>query len=324
MKTNNKLQRNLAKFLGIFALTALLTSCGSYYVYYNDGIYGELPPERVTIVERYDNYPSRSVSVPQSKYRDYFREKALQYSDTQESFTHFTDVDSYTSDFYTNPERKAYAGWGNNPTQVTVNVYDNNWGYPYHRYNSYWGYGAWYPYDNYYYGYYPYHRNHFNWGFSIGWGNYYNPYWNWYDRYGYYDRGYYPYYGYGYYPYYGGRYYPRYYNDRRYYDRGYYYGNDSRRYSPTVGRRGDNNRYNNDRQRNYSRSYSPNNSDSRSYNRRNDNDYNYNNRNYDNSSRSYSPNRDYNNNSSRSYSPSSNGNSGNRSNGSSGTTRRSY
>lgn len=335
MKTNNKLKRNVAKFLGIFALPALLASCGSYYVYYSDGIYGEVPPERVTVVEHYNNYPSRNIHTPRSKYRDYFREKAEQYSNTEESFTHFTDVDAYTSDFYTNPERKAYAGWGSNPSQVTVNIYDNNWNYPYYGYNSYWGYGAWYPYESYYgYGYYPHYRNRLNWGFSIGWGNYYNPYWNWYDRYGYgyYGRGYYPHYGYGYYPhYYGGRYYSRdyYYSPNNSYNRGYnnnYYDRRGRAIVRDNSRRGDANRYYNyENSRNarghYNRETAPSGryeNRSGNYSNRNNNNYNnsrndlptrgYENRNYNNSSRNYESN------SSRGYD-----NSGSRNSGSSGS-----
>lgn len=328
MKKNNNLRRNLARFFAIVALPTLLVSCGSYYTYYSDGIYGEVPPERVVIVERYDNYPSqRNVLVPQNKYSNYFREKSQQYDNTEGSFTHFTDVDSYSSDFYNNANGQSYAGWGNNHSQVTVNVYDNYWNNPYYGYNSFWGYGAWYPYNYYGYGYYPYYRNRVNWGISFGWGGYYNPHWGWYDRY---DYPYYGYYG-GFYPRHYGYYYPQYYGyyGGRYYDNrdGRVYNYDGRRYSPTVGRRGDANRYANYNNRqssgSTSRSYAPSNqnrnySDSRTYNR------NYNNSNYrdDHSSRNYN---NYNNssNSSRSYNSGSSGGGVSRGSGS-GTTRRSY
>ncbi len=331
MKKNNKLRENLVRFFGIVTLPALLASCGSYYAYYGDGIYGELPPERVTVVEHYSNYPQQNAPAP-NKYRDYFRDKAQQYSNVEEKFTHFTDVDSYSSDYYTEKEGQSYGGWGSNATQVTVNVYDNYWGSPYYGYNSFWGYGVWYPY-NYGYGYYgyPYYRNRVNWGISIGWGGYYNPYWGWsgyYNPYwGYAYGGYYPYYG-GYYPYYGGRYYARdyrngYYNDRYYGRRSY----DGRVYSPTTGRRGDSNRYenyNNSRnnssstRRTYSTPYSNSGSDSysRSY---------HDNRNYapssNSSSRSYNNGGNYN--SSRSYNEGSGGG-GNRGGSGAGTTRRNY
>ncbi|MDO4229555.1 MAG: hypothetical protein Q4C98_07065, partial [Capnocytophaga sp.] len=176
MKKNNNLKGNVARLFAIFTLPFLLVSCGAYYTYYSDGIYGEVPPERVAVAERYENYPpQRNIPAPQNRYKDYFREKAQQYNNTDGSFTHFTDVDSYSSDFYNDANGQSYAGWGNNASQVTVNVYDNYWHNPYYGYNSFWGYGAWYPYNNYGYGYYPYYRNRVNWGISFGWGNYYNP-----------------------------------------------------------------------------------------------------------------------------------------------------
>ncbi|MDO5104887.1 hypothetical protein [Capnocytophaga sp.] len=307
MKRNNKLSGKLAKYFAIAALPMLLASCGSYYAYYSDGIYGERPPERFTVVEHYEQPPQRNAYSP-SRYQDYFREKAQQYSNADGKFTHFTDVDSYTSDHYNTGEGKSYGGWGSNATQVTVNVYDNYWNAPYYGYNHYWGYGAWYPYQRYN----PYYRNHLNWGISIGWGNYYNPYWNWYD-------GYYPYYGYGYYgnyypryyyPYYGGRYYPRdyYYSPNGSYNRGYgeYYGGRGRAIVRDNSRRGDSNRYYNyENSRNSQGYYNRNTTPSRGYenrsgnygNRNNNYDYNnsrndlptrgYENRNYNNSGRSY-------------------------------------
>ncbi len=341
MKKNNKLRENLVRFFGIVTLPALLASCGSYYAYYGDGIYGELPPERVTVVEHYSNYPQQNAPAP-NKYRDYFRDKAQQYSNVEEKFTHFTDVDSYSSDYYTEKEGQSYGGWGSNATQVTVNVYDNYWGSPYYGYNSFWGYGAWYPY-NYGYGYYgyPYYRNRVNWGISIGWGGYYNPYWGWsgyYNPYwGYAYGGYYPYYG-GYYPYYGGRYYSRdYYYDRgSSYNRNYgsYYGG-GRAIVRDNSRRGDSNRYYNyENSRSTQGSYNRNTVPSRGYESRSgnysnrNNSGNYQNNNYNNSTRGYesrynsnssNTSRSYESNSSRSFNNS--GSSG--SSGSSGGGHRS-
>lgn len=287
MKKNNKLRGILVRFSFLLALPALLVSCGSYYAYYSDGIYGELPPERVAIVEHYERYPQRNVPSVQNRYSDYFRSKAEQYSNEDGSFTHFTDIDSYNSEYHTNPKGESYAGWGNNPTQVVVNVYDNYWNTPYYGYNSFWGYGAWYPYYRYGYSSYPYYRHRSNWGFSIGWGSYYDPYWGWnsyHPYYGYnYYGGYYPYYYDGYYPYYGGRYYSRdyYYNRNnsygRDYDNGYRSGN-RRAIVRDNSRRGDSNRYYNyDNSRNYNRNEAPSRgyeSRSGNYNRNQNNNYN--------------------------------------------------
>lgn len=336
MKNNGEIRKYFVRFLGLSILPALLVSCGSYYAYYSDGIYGEAPAvQYLEVVEHYPTPPRQQTTVVRSnRYSDFFRDKAQQYNNPEESFTHFTDVDGYASKSYTAPEQQSYAGWGNNPSQVVVNVYDNDyyWRNPYYGYNSYWGYGAWYPssyrYD--YYGY-PYYRNRVNWGISIGWGGYYNPYWGWggyYNPYwGYAYGGYYPYYR-GYYPYYGGRYYSRdyrneYYNDRYYGRRSY----DGRVYSPTTGRRGDSNRY-----ENYNNSRNNSSSTRRTYstpysNDRSDNYYRsyHDNRNYapssNNSSRNYNNGGNYN--SSRSYNEGSSSG-GNRGSSGAGTTRRNY
>ena len=210
MKKNFNLRKTMRYLtLGLVASLAL-TSCVGYY--YADGIYNDPVPERVRYVER-ESYPERYDYPPENrytpnKYKDFFSEKAQQYQQTDSSFTHFTDVNSYRSNAYTG--NSSYGGWGSNPSRVNVNVYNNGWVNPYYGWNNYWGYGAWYPYYSYYD--YPYYRPYRSgWSFSLGWGwgNYYDPYWG-----GYYG-GYYPYYGYYGYPYYYGYYgYPYY---------GYYY-----------------------------------------------------------------------------------------------------
>lgn len=351
MKNKGKIRKYFVRFLGLSILPTLLVSCGSYYTYYSDGIYGEAPAvQYLEVVEHYPAPPRQQTTVVKSnRYSDFFRDKAQQYNNPDESFTHFTNVDGYASNSYTAPEQQSYAGWGNNPSQVVVNVYDNDyyWRNPYYGYNSYWGYGAWYPssyrYD--YYGY-PYYRNRVNWGISIGWGGYYDPYWGWsgyYNPYwGYAYGGYYPYYR-GYYPYYGGRYYSRdYYYDRgSSYNRNYgsYYGG-GRAIVRDNSRRGDSNRYYNyensrSTQGSYNRTTVPSRgyeSRSGNYNNRN-NSGNYQNNNYNNSTRGYesrynsnssNTNRSYESNSSRSFDNSgSSGSSRSSSSGSSGGGHRS-
>lgn len=236
MKNNENL-RKMVRFLMILSLPIAFASCGAY-VYYDDGIYGDETPRKIEVIS------NKQYSAPErnarNRYADYFHEKASKFDNSIENPSHFTDINSYNSNSYANGE--TYAGWGQNSSQVTVNVYDNSWHYPYAygyspywRYNDFWGYGAWH---------YPY-RSRVTWGFSMGWGNYYDPHWGWYDRYYGYRPYYYGYYGYYDYPYYyGGRYYPKYYYGNT------YYGNNGRRYSYTDGRNGDPNRY-----ENYNRSY---------------------------------------------------------------------
>ena len=265
MKKNFNLRKTMRYLsLGLVASLAL-TSCVGYY--YADGIYNDPVPERVRYVER-ESYPERYDYPPENrytpnKYKDFFSEKAQQYQQkTDSSFTHFTDVNSYRSNAYTG--NSSYGGWGSNPSQVNVNVYNNGWINPYYGWNNYWGYGAWYPYYSYYD--YPYYRPYRSgWSFSLGWGwgNYYDPYWGgyyggYYPYYGYYG---YPYYGYYGYPYYGYGYYYDYYRPRDYYyepnrsyGRDYYGGSRGRAIIRDDGRRGDPNRYSDYNRGSYNRS----------------------------------------------------------------------
>ena len=280
------------------AFTALigLSSCRAYSgMGYDDGIYGDEAPQPVYHREapRYERNYEQSGS-----YREHLNQKIAGYKDFEQqvqrpapSYTPMTNVDNYRSEGQQNTTSyNTYGGWGDNARPSSVNIYNNYTGAsPY-----YWGSGAW---GGYYSSSYYYPRSRWSIGFSVGT---YDPYWSWryYDSY-YYPYSYsyyYPYYGYNYYyPYYGYNYYYPYYgygyysypsyrynSENNYY---YYqdpYGNTSRRYSPTNGRRGDSSRYDN--------SGYQNNGSYRSYG-------NYNNS-YDNTSRSY---QDYNNNRSRSY-----------------------
>ena len=215
--------------------------------------------ERESYPERYD-YPPENRYTP-NKYKDFFSEKAQQYQQTDSSFTHFTDVNSYRSNAYTG--NSSYGGWGSNPSRMNVNVYNNGWINPYYGWNNYWGYGAWYPYYSYYD--YPYYRPYRSgWSFSLGWGwgNYYDPYWGgyyggYYPYYSYYGYPYYyGYYGYPYYGYYYDYYRPRdyYYEPNRSYGRDYYGGSRGRAIIRDDERRGDPNRYSDYNRGSYNRS----------------------------------------------------------------------
>jgi len=207
-----------SKYVRVFLMVPLglfLVSCGSYQqasYYDNDGIYTDDNPARTT-EQRYPQTQRRVVPEDNNVYGNYFGQKADEYEQILESEI-FTDIDSYTGveqdslnpeeepEYYYDPNNtyQGYAGWGDNATSVTVNVYDNwGWGglgfglgYPWY-YNSYWGWGN------------PWHYSHGYWGWNSlawGWGGYY---WGGYYGYPYYGHGYYgyPYYRYGRGGYYG-------------------------------------------------------------------------------------------------------------------------
>ena len=172
MKKNAKLTSVMKQLVLAIVVSFTFTSCVGYY--YADGIYNDPVSERPRYVER-EMPPQRYDYPPENRYADngynsYFRDKAKQYENptVDSSFTHFTDVNSYRSNAYASGT-SSYGGWGSNPSQVNVNVYNRGWANPYYGYYSYYGYG-YYPY--YGHSYYPYY----------GYGYY---------PYGYYDRGYY-------------------------------------------------------------------------------------------------------------------------------------
>ena len=281
------------------AFTALigLSSCGAYSgMGYDDGIYGDEAPQPVYHREapRYERNYEQSGS-----YREHLNQKIAGYKDFEQQVQR--PAPSYTP--MTNVDNYRSEGQQNTTSYNTYGGWGDN-ARPssvniYNNYTGaspyYWGSGAW---GGYYSSSYYYPRSRWSIGFSVGT---YDPYWSW-----------------------------------RYYDSYYYqdpYGNTSRKYSPTYGRRGDDTSryenynyqngstsrsYGNSNYDNSSRSYEDNRTrsydySSRSYNSNSYNNSNYNNS-YDNSSRSYDS-------SSRSYQGSSgNENSG----GGSGTTRRSY
>ena len=158
----------------VFVVGVLLnfTSCGSfqYSGIYDDGIYSETKPVE-QVQETVDNTSNSS-----DYYKNYFKEKSLQFEDDD---TVFTDADSYEGAYEDESENtNNYAGWGeNNSSEIVINVYDNS---PY--YGGGWGY-----------------NNRNNWGWNLGWNNwgynfwqpnYYNPWYSPYSYYGYSNYGY--------------------------------------------------------------------------------------------------------------------------------------
>jgi hypothetical protein len=161
----------------LFGFLALaITSCGSYQnsSYNNeDGVYGN---------SESNSKRAANDSEQNNKYKEYF-------SDLNKDSESFTNVDNYSSvQNDTVNKTQSYndsnTGWGNNPQSVTINVYDNNWGWSYwnnYWYSGYWGYNSWYG---------P------SWGW--GWNSWYGPSWSvgfgWNNWHGY--GGYGGYYGY--------------------------------------------------------------------------------------------------------------------------------
>ncbi|VAW10095.1 Vitellogenin II precursor, partial [hydrothermal vent metagenome] len=119
----------------------LAVSCGSYQqasYYDNDGIYSDGNTVAVERAPRTKQQPEQQRG--NDIYGGYFEQKADQYDQILDSEI-FTDVDSYTSGVVNDSINEAdltdyysadndYAGngaWGDNPTSVNINIYDNGW-----------------------------------------------------------------------------------------------------------------------------------------------------------------------------------------------------
>ncbi|WP_040282547.1 hypothetical protein [Psychroserpens damuponensis] len=215
MQLNNYIQAKFPFFVAL-SLTILLASCGSYqYVGYdNDGIYSN--NEEIVYEE------ARTVPIEdQSVYKDYFTEKSLQYSDIPDDGSAiFTDIDAYEGNYNNEPledeVQTGYAGWGQESSDVTINVYNSGWN------SQYWG-------NGYGYGWYrPWRYNNWAWsnpyGYNYGWNN-----WGWNSGFAFgWNAGY----GYGYgYGWNNNFWYPPYYRNN------YHRGNS---YAYNTGRRGAN------------------------------------------------------------------------------------
>ncbi|MGO1751112.1 MAG: hypothetical protein ACTHYV_01355, partial [Psychroflexus sp.] len=210
-------QKNLFKTLLFSGLIVVVSSCSSYSnASAYDGIYQD---ENAQTSERnlatQTQNESQRKQTNQGEYTDYFKKQGDMISEARSQNEVFTDIDSYSSqnqqtlnaqnqasDYtYQGSEYIDYnasqSGWGNNPSQVTINIHQNNpwfysgwWNAPY--YGSYYG-GYYNPWR---YGYYGLHYNGF---YSPHYGGFYGPSFGWYG--GYY-AGWYNYRNpYSYYPY---------------------------------------------------------------------------------------------------------------------------
>jgi len=199
----------------VFAM--LFVSCGSYQqasYYDDDGIYSKR--NRTVNVEKKSAQAVQNEALESDIYGDYFGEKANEYDDILSSEI-FTDVDDYYSgaandstevgvqtDYLANNNTyEGNPGWGDNPSRVNINVYEN----PY----AFGGFG----FDPFFYGGgFGFGFNRFGFGFNrFGFGGFgFNRFGFGFNRFGFGGFGY-PYYGYGFnrfgfggfgYPYYGG------------------------------------------------------------------------------------------------------------------------
>lgn len=214
----------------------LVASCGSYQQasYYDDGIYSS--GNEVVRVEKKNADAVRMEEQESNIYGEYFGQKASEYEEILDSEI-FTDIDGYSSQmandtvpygeqtdyFAYNNTYNGNPGWGDNPSNLTINVYDNSWGWGglgwgWGWNDPFWGYGWNSPYYGWGWGWNrPWRYNNWGWAGYYGWGN---PWGGW---------GWAGYYGWG--GYYG------------HWNRPYYYNNYRRNYAYMTGRRGYNNDY---------------------------------------------------------------------------------
>ena len=162
--------------LPLFAILFLITSCGSFSPvgYYNDGIYGDIPPPR----KQYNN------KTDGKYYKKYFGDKAKELADNNRDMA----VDSLSK-----PTQNILA-----LDNINIHVYGYGSHGFYHDYNYHW--------NDYYYR--PWWR-HYRYRPWHSWSYYYEPYYYGWSHYSpYYTYYPYSYYGYNpYYHYYGSSYY---------------------------------------------------------------------------------------------------------------------
>lgn len=162
--------------LPLFAILFLITSCGSFSPvgYYNDGIYGDIPPLRKQYKNKTDG----------KYYKKYFGDKAKELADNNRDM----EVDSLSKPTQNNRDTD----------NININVYGYGSHGFYHDYNYHW--------NDYYYR--PWWR-HYRYRPWHSWSYYYEPYYYGWSHYSpYYTYYPYSYYGYNpYYHYYGSSYY---------------------------------------------------------------------------------------------------------------------
>ena len=123
MKTNYFIKEKSSIYTLFGLLALVVTSCGSYQnksYYDNDGIYGGGEKRVATETNSNNTY-----------YKEYF---SSLNKENEEIFTNVDEYNSYQNDTVNRAtarvENTSYSSWGSNPSSnITVNVYDNGWGY---------------------------------------------------------------------------------------------------------------------------------------------------------------------------------------------------
>ena len=185
--------------LPLFAILFIITSCGSFSPvgYYNDGIYGDIPPPK----KQYNN------KTDGKYYKKYFGDKAKELADNNRDM----EVDSLSKPTQNNRDID----------NININVYGYGYGYGshgfYHDYNYHW--------NDYYYR--PWWR-HYRYRPWHSWSYYYEPYYYGWSHYSPYYT-YYPYSYYAYNPYY------HYYGSSYYTNPNQYVASSGRRGAPVRG-----------------------------------------------------------------------------------------
>ena len=159
MKTNFLISKKTSIYSLFGLILVVLTSCGSYQnksYYDNDGIYEDSSNSRIN-----------GQNNDTSKYKEYF--SAL----NKENEEIFTNVDDYSSFNDVDNSRvqdqeglNNHSGWGSNANDnITVNVYDNNWG------GGLWNNWGW---NNWGWGWNNWGWNNWGWN-NWGWNGFYGP-----------------------------------------------------------------------------------------------------------------------------------------------------
>ncbi|GLB53847.1 hypothetical protein NBRC110019_28880 [Neptunitalea chrysea] len=189
--THIKKENIFILFLGL-TITTLMVSCGSFQsssYYDTDGIYSSsnVNYNEVAVTEAPDDTQYSSVDA----YRAYISELASEEI-PNDSTPYFTDIDAYYSndsvvdstEVATNINYEyadnGYAGWGQNTSDVNVNVYSTpyygygfGFGYNYYGWgwnNPYYWNAGWY--NPYWYGGFGFPNYAYGWGGYHGWNNY--------------------------------------------------------------------------------------------------------------------------------------------------------
>lgn len=185
MKTFNKINSNFPKLFLLGSVVMLLQACATTKTsdYQTaDGIY--VSDETAT-----QNKEATSQNNKSSYYKEYFKSKELTYKDVledEDKSAIFTDIDAYHTTESINEdgdivieertyEDEDYGPWGENSSDVEVNIY--NYGGAYGWYRPFWYRPFWW-YNNWGWGY-PYYGISYGLGFYSPWyygGFYYNPY----------------------------------------------------------------------------------------------------------------------------------------------------